>query len=89
MYLQGFKWSISHTDGHVTTHKMLEFVNKRTGKEVFYKPTVMTMFKMFFGFIAVAVLGVLAYIRLKFLWNHWIFWLAGSLVFVYLLRLFI
>jgi len=38
------------------------------------------MFKMFFGFIAVAVFGVLAYIRLKFLWNHWIFWLAGSLV---------
>lgn len=48
----------------------------------------MTMFKMFFGFIAVAVVGVLAYIRLKFLWNHWIFWLVGSLVFFYLLRLF-
>lgn len=35
---------------------------------------------MFFGFILVAVAGVLAYLRLRFVWNHWIFWLAGSLV---------
>ena len=35
---------------------------------------------MFFGFIFVAVVGVLAYIKLRFLWNHWIFWLVGSLV---------
>lgn len=38
------------------------------------------MCKMFFGFIFVALVGVFAYIRLKFIWNHWIFWLAGSLV---------
>jgi hypothetical protein len=80
IYLQGFKWSISHTDGHVTTHKMLEFVNKRTGKDVFYKPPLLTMLQMFFGFIAVALVGVYAYTRLRFLWNHWAFWLVGSLV---------
>lgn len=80
MYLQGFKWSISHTDGHVTTHKMLEFVNKRTGKDVFYKPPLSTMFQMFFGFIAVALIGVYIYTRMKFLWNHWVFWLVASLV---------
>lgn len=80
LYYQQFQWSISSSDGQVETHKMLEFVNKRTGKDVIYKPTVLTMCKMFFGFIIVAVLGVLAYIRLKFLWNHWVFWLAGSLV---------
>lgn len=86
MYLQQFKWSISQTDGHVTTHKMLEFVNKRTGKEVFYKPPVLTMFQMFFGFIALALAGVYAYTQMKFLWNHWIFWLAGSLVVISPLR---
>lgn len=80
LYYQQFQWSISSSDGQVETHKMLEFVNKRTGKDVIYKPTVLTMCKMFFGFIIVAVLGVLAYIRLKFLWNHWVFWLVGSLV---------
>eukprot|EP00178_Gracilaria_changii_P003568 TRINITY_DN15320_c0_g1_i1.p1 TRINITY_DN15320_c0_g1~~TRINITY_DN15320_c0_g1_i1.p1 ORF type:complete len:108 (-),score=6.44 TRINITY_DN15320_c0_g1_i1:257-580(-) len=80
MYLQQYKWSVSPSDGHVTTHKMLEFVNKRTGKEVYYKPPIFTMFQMFFGFIAVALAGVYIYARMQFLWNHWIFWLAGSLI---------
>ena len=80
VYLQQYKWSISSSDGQVETHKMLEFVNKRTDKDVVYKPTVFTMCKMFFGFIIVASIGVFAYIRLKFLWNHWAFWLAASLV---------
>jgi len=59
---------------------MLEFANKRTGKEVFYKPTILTMCKMFFGFIALALIGVFAYTRLSHLWNNWVFWLIGSLV---------
>ena len=80
IYLQQFKWSISQTDGHVTTHKMLDFVNKRTAKEIFYKPPILTMLQTFFGFIAIALAGVYVYTRMKFLWNHWIFWLAGSLV---------
>lgn len=80
IYLQQFKWSISQTDGHVTTHKMLDFVNKRTGKDVLYKPPIFTMIQMFFGFIATAVAGVYIYTRMQFLWNHWVFWLVGSLV---------
>lgn len=79
-YLQQFKWSISHTDGHVTTHKMLDFVNKRTARDVFYKPPLFTMIQMFFGFILLAVVGVVVYTRMKFIWNHWAFWLTGSLV---------
>ena len=88
IYLQQFKWSISQTDGHVTTHKMLDFVNKRTGKDVFYKPPILTMIQTFFGFIAVAMAGVYIYTRMQFLWNHWVFWLAGSLVNFMLFRLF-
>lgn len=63
---------------------MLEFVNKRTGKDVMYKPTVFTMFKMFFGFIIVALVGVIIYTKLNHIWNHWIFWLVGSLVIFFL-----
>jgi oligosaccharyltransferase complex subunit gamma len=80
MYLQQFKWSISHTDGHVTTHKMLEFVNKRTGKDIYYKPPFLTMIQMFFGFILVALVGVAIYTKLQAFWNNWVFWLIGSLV---------
>lgn len=33
-YLRDFTWLISSTDGHVTAHKFLEFINKRTGRDV-------------------------------------------------------
>ena len=84
LYYQQFQWAITHTDGQIETVKMLEFVNKRTGKDVMYKPTVFTMCKMFFGFILVAMTGVMIYTKLTNIWNHWIFWLAGSLVLSYL-----
>jgi fatty-acid desaturase len=67
---------------------MLDFVNKRTAKDVLYKPTVWTMIKMFFGFIAVASVGAFIYIKLKKFWNHWVFWLVGSLVHLFSFRSF-
>jgi oligosaccharyltransferase complex subunit gamma len=79
-YLQGFKWAISYSDGHVTTHKMLEFINKRTDRDVIYKPPLTTMLATFFGFISVAAVGVLIYVKLKFIWTNWIVWLVGSLL---------
>lgn len=80
IYLQKFKWAISYSDGDVTTHKMLDFVNQRTGHQVFYKPTLKTMCVMFFGFIAVMGLGVIVYTKLKFLWTHWLVWFIGVLL---------
>lgn len=76
-YLQKYKWAISYSDGDVTTHKMLDFVNQRTGHNVFYKPTFKTMIFMFFGFITVMTVGVLVYTKLRWLWTHWIVWFVG------------
>jgi oligosaccharyltransferase complex subunit gamma len=59
---------------------MLDFVNQRTGHNVFYKPTLKTMCVMFLGFIAVMALGVIVYTRLKFLWTNWIVWFVGVLL---------
>lgn len=59
---------------------MLDFVNQRTGHNVFYKPTLKTMCVMFLGFIAVMALGVVVYTRLKFLWTNWIVWFVGVLL---------
>ena len=78
-YLQKFKWAISYSDGEVTTHKMLDFVNGRTGYSVMYKPTLGTMITMFFGFISVTGLGVIIYTKLKWLWTHWVVWFVGVL----------
>lgn len=78
-YLQKYKWAISYSDGDVTTHKMLDFVNQRTGHNVFYKPTFKTMLFMFFGFIFVMATGVLIYTKLRWLWTHWLVWFLGVL----------
>lgn len=59
---------------------MLEFVNKRTERDVIYKPTLSTMLTTFFGFISVAAVGVYIYINLKFIWTNWIVWFVGSLL---------
>lgn len=79
LYLQKYKWAISYSDGDVTTHKMLDFVNQRTEYNVFYKPTLKTMILMFFGFIGVMAVGVLVYTQLKSVWTHWVVWFAGVL----------
>jgi oligosaccharyltransferase complex subunit gamma len=79
-YLQSFKWSISYSDGHVTTHKMLEFVNKRTGKDVIYKPTIRMMLTTISVFLLVCVIGVFVYTQLRSFWMKWQVWFGGVLV---------
>lgn len=80
LYLQKFKWAISYSDGDVTTHKMLDFVNQRTSYEVLYKPPLKTMLLMFFGFIAIMAFGVIVYTKLKHIWTNWVVWLVGVLL---------
>jgi hypothetical protein len=79
-YLQKYKWSISTSDGDVTTHKMLDFVNPRTESNVFYQPTFKTMIMMFFGFIGVMGVGVVIYTQLKVIWTHWVVWFIGVIL---------
>lgn len=59
---------------------MLDFVNKRTGIDVIYKPTLGMMLTTISVFLIVAALGVLVYTRLKFFWMKWQVWFAGVLV---------
>ena len=59
---------------------MLDFVNPRTGYNVFYKPTLKTMIVMFFGFIAVMAIGVFIYTQLRSVWTHWLVWFCGVLL---------
>ena len=59
---------------------MLEFVNKRTGKNVIYKPTLSAMLTTISVFLLVAVTGVLVYTKMKVFWMKWEVWFVGSLV---------
>lgn len=38
------------------------------------------MITTFFGFISIAAIGVLMYIKLKFIWTNWVVWFIGSLL---------
>lgn len=64
-YLRDLKWGISFTDGTVTAHKFLEFINKRTGRSVQYKATpqeaLMVIGVLLFGLASAAVLFVVGY----------------------------
>ena len=80
LYLQRFKWAITYSDGDVTTHKMLDFVNKRTGQNILYKPTFKTMVTMFFGFISVTAAGAFIYLNMRSVWTHWLVWFIGVIV---------
>lgn len=59
---------------------MLEFANKRTGKEVIYKPTFLTMLTTLTAFLLVCVVGVVAYTRLRTFWMRWQVWFGGAIV---------
>ena len=79
-YLKDYYWRISQTDGAVNTRKMLEFVNKRTGRDIVYKPTEETIKTIIMWFLAIAVSGVIVYKLFRFVWSHWLFWYFGSMV---------
>jgi oligosaccharyltransferase complex subunit gamma len=79
-YLKEYKWWISHTDGVVTTQKILDFINKRTKKNIIYKPTDETIEYVLKVFLAICMGGVVVYKLLKFIWNHWFFWYLCSIV---------
>lgn len=42
-FLRKYLWIITYTDGHVTSHKMLEFMNKRTMRNVVYKEPIINL----------------------------------------------
>jgi len=59
---------------------MLDFVNKRAGVDVIYKPTFGMMLTTISVFLIVCTIGVLAYTKLKFFWMKWQVWFAGVLI---------
>jgi oligosaccharyltransferase complex subunit gamma len=80
LYLRDFKWLISSTDGHVTSHKLLEFINKRTGRQIEYKPEfdeALNIVGLLIGIIA----GTLFLLKFfKFFFLNTFIWFIGSCV---------
>jgi oligosaccharyltransferase complex subunit gamma len=79
-YLKSVKWEISYNDGHVTTHKMLEFTNQRTLRDVVYRPTLLAMLQSVVLFLAVSLGGYYLVTRLRSFYLNPKVWFGGTLL---------
>lgn len=78
--MRDLKWGISFTDGTVTAHKFLEFINKRTGRQIEYKATTLealTVIGVLLG--ALSVLAVIYVVGRK-LFNNPKVWFFGAII---------
>lgn len=80
IYMKDFLWQISNTDGVVNSQKLLEFVNKKTERNVVYKESILNLF-IVLGFLgAFAFLGFTLFMKFKdFFLNNYV-WMGGSYV---------
>lgn len=74
------KWTISYTDGTVTAHKFLEFVNKRTGRSVDYKASASEALTVIGVLLGALFLGALLFIVGRPLFLNPKLWFIGSVV---------
>lgn len=55
-------------------------MNKRTGKEVIYRPTLGMMLTTISVFLVVMVFGVVVYTKMRGFWGSWQVWFGGAMV---------
>lgn len=74
------KWTISRTDGTVTAHKFLEFINKRTGRQVDYKASATEAFTVIGVLLGALSIGALLFILGRPLFLNSKLWFVGSIL---------
>ena len=80
-YLRDFIWKISSTDGVVTAHKFLEYINKRTGRSIQFKPTLQSVLTMISILIAIPLVVYVLFKFCKKFINNPVVWTFGSIVY--------
>ena len=68
VFTKKFKWTITYTDGHVTVHKLLEYLNKHTGRNVEYTPSLIDALTVIGVLLGVAGGLIILFIALKPFW---------------------
>lgn len=79
-FLRDYIWLITSTDGHVTAYKFLEFINKRTGRDVQYKVNVVTALTTVCALLIIILVLTFVFIKLNTFFLHPKLWYAGSLI---------
>ncbi|CAD8107191.1 unnamed protein product [Paramecium sonneborni] len=79
-YLRDMKWSISYTDGTVTAHKFLEFINKRTGRQIDYKASTSEALTVIGILLGALTMGAILFIIGRPLFLNPKLWFIGSII---------
>jgi len=58
-YIKNHLWQITGTNGHVTSSKLLEHINKKVGRNIDYKESIVNLFILF------AFLGGVGYVFIR------------------------
>lgn len=79
-YLRDYIWLITQTDGHVTAHKFLEFINKRTGRDVQYKVNIFTALTVIVVLLSSILIFTFIFVRFNSFFLHPKLWYVGALI---------
>ena len=80
IYIKEFLWQISNTDGVINSQKLLEFINKKTERNVVYKESILNLFIVLFVLGGVGFVGFSLFMKFKsFFLNNYV-WMIGSYV---------
>ncbi|EGR34169.1 ubiquitin-conjugating enzyme family protein, putative [Ichthyophthirius multifiliis] len=79
-FLKIYKWQISGSDGHVTMHKLLEYINNRTGRNVEYKVTNINIIIGLTIFVCLMILTIIVFKTFKSFFLNTKMWFIVSCV---------
>lgn len=78
-YFKNFLWQISQSDGILTSQKLLDHVNKKTGRNVAYKESIFNVLIVLAVFGTIFAFGVSLFIKFKSFFVNKHLWFLGSM----------
>lgn len=78
-HFREFLWQISMSDGTLTSQKLLEHVNKKTGRSVEYKESILNLLIVLVVFAGLLGVGVALFLKFRKFFINSKLWFAGSM----------
>lgn len=78
-YFRSYLWQISHSDGTLTSQKLLEHVNKKTERNVEYKESILNLLIVLAIFGMIAMTGVWLFLKFRPFFLNTKLWFVGSM----------
>jgi oligosaccharyltransferase complex subunit gamma len=79
-HYRSFLWQISMSDGTLTSQKLLDHVNKKTGRNVEYKESIINLFIVLVFLVGILGAGVFAFLKFRPFFLSTKLWFIGSMV---------